>query len=136
MRRIVLLFALALSTFSGLLPAQHAVDPAHRYFRLIALVPLTGSGTKSDPIRPQYVPNVGDAPSRDGIIAWSSQLTDDGKKAIIHLAAANQNAFDAILADPNVRAFELGKAEPAAIVTMLQQYRQNFTLNSLQVVAQ
>ena len=136
MRQTVLLFALALSICSGFLPAQHAVDPAHRYFRVIALVPLTGTGTRSDPIRPQYVPNVGDGPSRDGIIAWASQLTDDGHKAIIHIAAANHHAFDAILADRNVTAFEIGKADPAAIVTALQQFRQNFTLDSLQVVAQ
>jgi hypothetical protein len=136
MRRLISLFALVLSTFSGLLLGQHAVDPAHRYFRLIALVPLTGTGTRSDPIRPRYVPNVGDALSRDGIIAWSSQLTDDGHKAIIHIAAVNHRAFDAILADPNVTAFEIGKADPAAIVTALQQFRQNFTLDSLKVVAQ
>ena len=82
------------------------------------------------------MPNVGDAPSRDGVIAWGSQLTDDGKKAIIHIAAANHHAFDAILADPNVTAFEIGKADPAAIVTALQRFRQSFTLDSLKVVAQ
>ncbi len=136
MRRQIPLLALLLSTFYGPLLAQHAVDPAHRYFRLIALVPLTGSGMRGDPIRPQYVPKAGDAPSRDGIIAWASVLTDDGTKAIIHLAAANHHAFDAILADPNVMAFEPGKAEPASIATALQQYRQNFTLDSLKVVAQ
>jgi hypothetical protein len=136
MRRLIPLLALLLSTFSGFLLAQHAVDPAHRYFRLIAIVPLTGTGTPGDPMRPLHVPNVGDALSRDGIVAWSAVLTDDGTKAIIHLAVANHHALDAILADPNVTAFEIGKSDPAAIVTAMRRFRQNFTLDSLKLVAQ
>lgn len=125
-------------TFAGVLHAQHAVDPGHRYFRLIALVHLTGAGKAGDPILPEYVPKKGDAPSRDGIIAWSSQLTDDGQMAIVHLVAANHHAFDTILADkrPEIKVFEIARDDPAAIETALQQFRKTFTLDSLRLVAQ
>jgi hypothetical protein len=36
-------------------PAQRAVDPFNRYHRLICLVHLTGSGTKDDPIMPEFI---------------------------------------------------------------------------------
>jgi hypothetical protein len=131
---LLLLFCI----FSGILPAQHAVDPAARYYRVIGLVHLTGSGKLGDPIRPEYVPGPTDAVTRDGIIAWSSLPTDDGKMAIIHIVAVNHHAFDTILADarPEVKVFEIGKHEPAAIEAALQLVRAGFTLDSLKVVAQ
>jgi hypothetical protein len=39
----------------AILFAQKAADPAQRYFRIIALVHLTGSGQAGDPIVPEYV---------------------------------------------------------------------------------
>jgi hypothetical protein len=153
MRQYVLVFALTLAIFPGTAPADqtqvqaqaqaapgaisHAVDPANRYHRLICLVHLTGSGTKTDPTRPEYTPTSID-PSRAGIIAWSFQLTDDGTMAIVHYVAVNRSAFAAILADTRaeIRVFEIGKAAPAAIEAEMQKYKANFTLKSLQVVAQ
>ncbi|HWB54952.1 MAG TPA: hypothetical protein VG722_12190, partial [Tepidisphaeraceae bacterium] len=41
--------------FPGVLPAQRAAAPTHRYYRLICLVHLTGSGKANDPIMPEYV---------------------------------------------------------------------------------
>jgi hypothetical protein len=38
-----------------LLLAQHAVDPMNRYYRLICLVHLTGSGQAADPIVPGMI---------------------------------------------------------------------------------
>jgi len=152
MFRFVLPFALTVSIFSEIAPAQqteatpvaispraisHAVDPANRYHRLICLVHLTGSGTKNDPTRPEYAPASFD-PARAGIIAWSMQLTDNGTMAIVHYVAVNRNAFAAIFADtrPEIRVFEIGKATPAAIEAEMQKYKANFTLKSLQVAAQ
>ena len=76
--------------------------------------------------------------SRPGILAWSMQLTDDGTMAIIHVVAADRNAFQAILADtrPEIRVFEIGKDTPAAINAALRQYKQNFDLDSFKVVVQ
>ena len=36
--------------------AQRRVDPKNSYNRVIAVVPLTGSGTPVDPKRPKYAP--------------------------------------------------------------------------------
>jgi hypothetical protein len=47
---------------TGMLFAQrHPVDPSERYYRLICLVHLAGSGTLADPFRPEYVPDAADA---------------------------------------------------------------------------
>ena len=128
---------LLLLIFSGILFAQHAVDPAERYHRLICLVHLTGSGAKDDPQRPEYVPATVDG-TRTGIIAWSQQITDDGQMAIIHIVAVDRQAFSPILADkrPEIRVFEIGKDSPDAIEKELKKYKKDFSLNSLQVLAQ
>ena len=53
-RRLVV-SGLALLSFCGVLGAQRAADPSSRYYRLICLVHLTGSGKAGDPIVPEYV---------------------------------------------------------------------------------
>ncbi len=113
---------------SGGLLAQKGADPSQRYFRLICLLHLTGSGKGGDPIVPEYVAEgtaiavasmqpqdsgkgngsrvaaaatAAPAPmsSRPGIIGWGMQVSDDGKMAIVQMVAADHHAFDAILAD-------------------------------------
>ena len=133
---IVFPVLLVLSSFSAL--AQHAVDPAQRYHRLICLVHLTGSGKRGDEIRPEFVPKAADALARDGIVAWSMQPTDDGRMAIIHVVAVNPHAFDAVLTDkrPEMRVFEIGKDKPEAIEAEMRKYKKDFSLSAFQVVAQ
>lgn len=118
--------------------AQHAVDPAQRYHRLICLVHFTGAGTIQDPKRPEYVPGPSDKRDRAGIIAWSVTPTDDGQMAIVHLVAVNRHAFDAVLADtrPEIKVFEIGKDSRQTIEAFMQQYKAGFSLDQLQVVAQ
>ena len=117
--------------------AQHAVDPANRYFRVVALVHLTGSGKRGDPVRPEYAPTVLDA-KRRGIIGWSAQLTDDKKMAIVHMVAVDHHAFDAILADarPEIKVFEIGKTPKAVIEAELGLLKAGFDLGKFQVAAQ
>jgi hypothetical protein len=135
MRRVVAVFSILLSTFP--LFAQHAVDPGQGFHRLICLVHLTGSGKVNDPKRPEFVPGPEAARSRDGIIAWSFQPTDDGTMAIVHVVAVNRNAFAPILADarPEIRVFEIGVATRAQIEAEMQKYKAGFNLDSLKVVA-
>jgi hypothetical protein len=160
MRRSLSIFGLLLASFTvNLLGQQHAVDPANRYYRVIALVHLTGSGKPDDPIRPQFVPGPAEAiaqasaavaggtnenpvttaaaPARAGIIAWSFQLTDDKQMAIVHIVALDHHSLDQVLsaASPDAPAFEIGKQQLAAIETSLQKYKKGFTLGSLSVVA-
>ena len=123
--------------FTLTLFGQHPVDPALRYHRLICLVHLTGSGTEGDPVRPEYVPTAVSA-ARDGIIAWSFQLTDDKTMAIVQVVAVKPAAFAAIRADkrPEIRVFEIGKDQREAIEAEMQKYKAGFSLDSLRVVAQ
>jgi hypothetical protein len=134
MRRIVTAFAVLLSIFP--VYAQHAVDPAQRYHRLICLEHLNGSGQKGDEIKPDYVPS--GATSREGIIAWGMQLTDDGKMAIVQYVAVNRHALDTILADtrPEIKVFEIGHDKPAIIEAFMQQHKKDFSLENFRVIAQ
>ena len=137
--------------------AQRAVPENARYHRVIALVHLHGSGKNGDAIRPEYAPLPGTitAPTstgapggastsaatgngRSGIIAWSMQLTDDRKMAIVHYVSVDRGAFSNILADarPEVRVFEIGKDSRASIETEMRKYKKNFNLDTLQVKVQ
>jgi hypothetical protein len=154
MSRSALTLSVLLLSLTGIAVAQHAVDPAQRYYRLICLVHLTGSGKSDDPVLPEYAPvSVGPtaaagAPSAHatagsaaaaapltGIVAWSSQVTDDGKMAIIHIVAMDRNAFAAIFADtrPEIKVFEIGKDKQADIEAFLQRYKKGFTLDSMRL---
>lgn len=136
MLRYAALFSIIIATYTSILFAQqHGVDPAHRYHRLICLVHLTGGGTAADPVRPEYVPNATDTPSRSGILAWSAQMSDDGKMAIVEYVAADRAAFASILADkrPEVLVFEIGKNDRNTIETALKVFKKGFSLDSLRL---
>jgi hypothetical protein len=95
------------------------------------VVPLVGSGTRLDPIRPDYVPvHQPGAAYNTGIIAWTQVLTDDGKHAVVEMVARNNSAFQAILADarPDVVVFQHGKQTQAQVEAGIQQYKRGFTL--------
>ena len=91
----------------------------------------------NDPIRPEYVPAAAET-SRDGILAWNVQLTDDGNMAIVHLVAANRKAFEGILNDkrPDIRVFEIGRHGRVEIELELRKFRKDFDLARFQTVAQ
>jgi hypothetical protein len=139
MPRCAAVFAISIALFSGtVFGQQHAVDPAQRYHRLICLVHLTGSGKSSDGIRPEYVPVSADPASRSGILAWSSQATDDGRMAIVVYVAADRTAFQSILADkrPEIRVFEIGKDDRNTIEAELRQYKKDFNLDTMMLEVQ
>lgn len=166
LRNLIVVVTLFGTTLSGILLAQKGADPTQRYFRLICLVHLTGSGQKGDPVVPEYVVQgvvaaqagiqphaVGGAPeppvqpvapraaaisSRPGILAWSMQLTDNKHMAIVQLVAADRHAFDAIFADKrsDIRVFEIGKDKTDDIEKELKKFKHDFDLASFQVVAQ
>jgi hypothetical protein len=138
MRRVFVICCLLLAVCAGSVFGQHAVDPSQRYHRLICLLHFTGSGKNGDPIRPEYVPGPSDTRSREGIIAWGATPTDDGKMMIVHVVAVDRHAFDTIFADtrPEIKVFEVGKDSRQTIEAFMQQFKANFNLDSLRVVAQ
>jgi hypothetical protein len=105
--------------------------------RVLAVVPMVGSGTPEDPRRPMYAPVPNGAPSREGIIAFTYQLSDDGKSALVELVAHDHAGLQAILADKGVRQdvkiFEKGKDNPADIEAEFRKYKKDFDLSHFEV---
>jgi hypothetical protein len=123
-----------LLVLAAVVSAQHRVDPRNTYYRVIAVVPLSaGSGTPDDPKRPQYAPW---PPSRSqtGIIAYSQQLSDDGKLALVEFVARDRAAFQAIFNDKTIKFFEKGKSKRQDIETELKKYKKDFDLNKFGTV--
>jgi hypothetical protein len=101
------------------------------------MVPLVGSGTFADPIRPKYTPATPVAPAnRKGVLGFASVLADDGKHAIVEIVGATRADLNEILSDksPDVVSFLKGRDSRTSIETSLQVYKKNFRLEDLQVV--
>jgi len=118
MRKTVVVFLLL-----GVIAWGQSAPPEARYYRLICLVHLTGSGKHTDPIRPEFIPTTVSS-SRDGILGWRVQPTDDKNMAIVHLVASDHRAFEPILNDkrPEIRVFEIGKHSKDTIETELKKF--------------
>jgi len=119
--------------------AQQRVDPRNSYERVLAVIPLIGTGTTADPMRPDYAPmplQPGTAASRDGIIAFSYVISDDGTLALAELVAVNRSAFKALLADtrPQVKVFLKGRDNPDDALAEFQKHKKGFTLSQLGVI--
>jgi hypothetical protein len=68
---------------------------------------MTGAGTNADPKRPAYAPLTRTSPTapQSGIIAYSHQVSDDGKYALVEYVARDRSAFAPILADKSIKVF-------------------------------
>ena len=134
-----LCLVVAILCFAAALPAQRRVDPRYSYHRVIAVVPLVGSGTPADPIRGKYVPTAQvTGQSETGIIAFALETTDNGKSAIVELVALHRTALAQVLADRSagVLVFEKGVVPDASIEAAIRPFRKDFSLRSFGVVAQ
>jgi hypothetical protein len=119
--------------------AQHRVDPRNMYERALCVVPFVGAGTPDDPRRPAYAPlplGPGVLPSRDGIVAFSFQESDDGQLALVEFVAYSREAFKDLLADtrPEVKVFIKGKQKREDIEKEFKKYKKDFNLDSFGTV--
>jgi hypothetical protein len=121
------------------LPAQRSVSPRNIYHRVIGVLPLAGSGTAADPIRPKYAPagRPSGAPGT-GIIAYAFELSDDGRYAIAELVAVDRTVLLPVLADHSngVLVFEKGRVGGSQIEAAIRQYRKDFSLQKFGVAIQ
>lgn len=117
--------------------AQRRVDLRNTYQRLLCVVPIIGSGTAADPRRPEFapLPQRGRAPSRNGILAFSFQPSDDGKYALVEFVARDRSALRDILNSkrPDVKVFEKGKVKREDVEKEFRKYRKDFDLNKFGV---
>lgn len=140
MFRAVALFLLSLPA----LFAQNRVSPEMMYHRVWAVVPLIGKGTSDDPRRPMFTPSPSERAaslkngSRSGVIAYSMQLSDDRRFALVEFVGPTPADLKFIVNSTasGVRAFERGAATKAQIETEFQKYKVGFTLGSLAARAQ
>lgn len=129
--RIILLLLLLV----GPCAAQRRVDPKFTYTRVICIVPMVGAGTPADPKRPEYAPWPFPQPgTQTGIIAYSHQVSDDGRFAIVEFVARNRSAFQAILNDKTITVFEKGKDSKSNIESAIKNFRKDFDLDKFGTV--
>jgi len=120
---------LASPTFSL---SQPKVDPGHLYERWICVVPMTGTGTYDDPRRPGLpLPVSHDeegAPNHLDLLSFTYQLSDDGRFALVELAARNRETLLNILPfiHPGTRIFEKGKHQRADLIRELRKFKKDF----------
>jgi hypothetical protein len=110
---------------------DHRVDPRNTYNRVLYVVPIVGAGTSADPRRPQYAPwPPAPAGSRTAIIAFSHQISDDGRFALVEFLARDRKAFTAIFADKSIKVFEKGKDKKDDIERELKKFKKDFDLST------
>ncbi len=94
---------------------------------------MVGAGTPSDPRRPMYAPVPGAEPAREGIVAFSYQLSDDGKYALVEFVARDHAGLAPILADRNLRhdvkVFEKAKTKREDIEKEFRKHKKDFDLS-------
>jgi hypothetical protein len=121
--RFVILLFLAFSGF-----AQQRVDPHFTHYRVYCVVPLVGTGTAADPVRPDYVPLPGAEKPKQatGIIAFYQEVSDDGKWALAEIVALDRASLQPILSDtrPGVWAGEKGVVSRAQVQAVFNKYKQ------------
>jgi hypothetical protein len=126
--------ALAILVCLGGVAQNKRVDSRNQHERLIAIVPMIGSGTMEDPKRPMFAPVPGHvaADSTTDIIAFHFLPGDDGNFAIVEFIARDQAAFQPVLnsTDPRVRVFQRGKVARLALLLALRKIRKDFDLDS------
>ena len=136
LRTITLLLLLMNALF-----AQNRVSPEMMYHRVWAVVPVIGSGKPDDPKRPMFVLSPAESAAkakngdRTGITAFSMQLSDDGKSALVEFVGETPAELKFIVNSqaPGVKAFARGTATKAQIEAEFQKYKAGFSLSSLAV---
>ena len=118
--------AILLTVVIGLFAGERYVSPLNTYFRVYAIVPVVGSGTAADPVRPMYVPVPSQIGRASGIIGFNSQLSEDGKTALIEIVARNRSVLAKMLADTSIQTFVKGVATPAAVQSAFQPHKASF----------
>lgn len=130
----------ALSVFTVTLFAQGHVASENLHTRVLCVVPMIGTGTIADPIRPMFVPAPPDpskapdqavATAPPGILAFQYQLSDDGNYALVELVGSDRNALAGVFnsTDARVKVFDLAKAKKNDIDTEFRKYKKTFSLD-------
>jgi hypothetical protein len=139
--------------------AQKRVDGVHQvetnglFHRVYAIVPLIGSSTKSDPLRPMFVPAPPTATgglagaqspvtspfqppnAQPNLISFQMQISDNGKFALVEFVGATARDLAPIVNSTaaGVQVFVRGKDPEATILAAFQQYKKTFQFTMFSV---
>jgi hypothetical protein len=122
--------------FALTLAAEPRVGLHSTHERLVAILPMTGAGTKADPRRPMFAPApqaMAGRPTRTSLLAWSYIASDDGQWALVEFVAPDRAAFAPSLANRSYKFFEKGKAKRSEIELEFRKYRKDVDLSRLGV---
>lgn len=126
--RLSVLLCLSLPFFAG----QRRNAPE----RVIAIVPIIGSGTVADPHRPLFFPTPNefaqppDPDHRPAIVSYRFELGDDGKTAIAEYTGFDRASLRKALKsdDPNFRILDHDKLSAAEMNAELKKVKKSFDL--------
>jgi hypothetical protein len=112
------------------LRAQPRVDARNMYERVMAVVPIVGTGTFADPKRPMYAPTPAELQTanatRQGILAFTHVVSDDGNFALVEFVARDRAAFQHILADSSVKSFLRGRDKREDMEAEFSKHKKDF----------
>lgn len=126
-----LVLGVCLLASAAVMPAQPPVNQRHMYERVMAIVPVIGTGTAADPKRPLYAPapHTLSPTSRTGLLGFTYVLSDDGHFALVEFVARDRSAFATILADTTIQTFRKGVNQQAEIVAAFTKLKKNFDID-------
>jgi hypothetical protein len=141
-RAVVPVVCLVLAVTAGF--SQNSVDPTAMYARAYAIVPMIGSGTWNDPIRPMFapLPQQTSAGSRTGVIAYNQVQSDNGNFALVEIVAATPQQLALITAQMNTQLsaatgfqlFNRSTTSAATVQSAFQLLKKNFDITQYRVV--
>lgn len=107
-----------------------------KFQRVLATVPMIGSGTYDDPKRPMFCPSpremaeLAEAGTKPWLISYRFEPGDDGQTAIVELTAPDRESLSAILqsTDARVTVYEPNKISPDNLRHALQKVKAGFDL--------
>ncbi|HTR35828.1 MAG TPA: hypothetical protein VMH80_08015 [Bryobacteraceae bacterium] len=132
-RAVALVVCFAASISAAI--AQARVDPWNTYERVIAIVPMIGTGTEADPVRPMYTPVISDtAPlTSTPFLGFTMVQSDDGKFALVEFVARSKTPFRTILADATIQTFLKGTNSRQAAEAAFQKLKKGFSIQNFGV---
>jgi hypothetical protein len=137
MKKVLCLITLIAFSFSSAsaIYSRPRVSPQNSYERLIAIVPMIGTGAPEDPRRPMFTPANGVDGSRQGLLGFSFQISDDENYALVEFVGMNRAAFKEILAEAKsgVKIFQRGKFKKEDLATAWGLHKREFNLENLGV---
>ena len=142
-----ILVALVLSGVPAQAQMRHTSAAPDPHQHIFVIVPLIGAGTAADPKRPMFTPAQGIKPAlpasalaataqRTGILGYHTQISDDGKSALVEFVAPRLSDFKDILttADSRVQVFQKGVHGKDQIEAAFKAHKKDFSFDKFRMM--